>query len=93
MESMTSQPPAESKLRLISSLVPQLRAMASELFGSATVDFETDPEIPDAHYIVFRVRASGDIPEIAARRLEWYRRTQPLLQENADLVRLDIDAQ
>jgi len=92
METINLQLPDESRLRSVCRVVPQLKSTALELFEFVSVDLEADPEIPDSHHLVVRVRATGEIPEISARRLEWHRRVHPLLQENHDLVRLDIDA-
>jgi hypothetical protein len=93
MKTVDLELPAESRLRSLESLVPQLQSTAAELFEFVSVEVEADPEIPDSNYLVVRVRASGEIPEIAARHLESHRRTHHLLRDNYDLVRLDIDAQ
>jgi hypothetical protein len=93
MKTVDLELPAESRLRSIWSVVPQLQSTAAELFDFVSVEIEADPEIPDSYYLVVRVRASGEISEIAARHLEWHRRTRHLLNGSLDLVRLDIDAQ
>jgi len=72
--------------------IPLLRAIAAELFfGPIDVEFQTDPEIADAHAIVFNVQAAGDLKEIAGLRSAWYARTFELLGVNCDKVRLSID--
>jgi hypothetical protein len=91
MEAPSLQLSTESRLHSLRNVIPQLKSIALELFDSVSVDFDIDPET-DAHYLVVRVRAFGEIPEISARRSEWHRRVHPFLQENHDLVHLDIDA-
>jgi hypothetical protein len=72
--------------------IPLLRAIAEELFlGPIEVAFQVDPEIADAHSIVFNVKAAGDLKEIASLRSAWYARTFGLLGANCDKVRLSID--
>lgn len=71
--------------------IPALRAIASELFiGTIQIEFDTDPEIPNYHYVVFNVTLSDNAPDLASLRREWYRKTQNVLKENCDKVRLSL---
>jgi len=75
----------------IASSMPALRAIIEELFpGQMSVEFDSDPEIPDCQYIVFNVTTAGGIKEIAARRGEWHRRSSAILADDSDKVRLLI---
>jgi hypothetical protein len=81
----------ENGLAAVVAKVPELKAVASELFGRASVETAMDPEIPDAQYVVVSVQTAGDPREVADRRREWYRRTEALLGEDCDKVQLLID--
>lgn len=73
------------------SELPELRAIAGELFvGEIRIETESDPEIADCEYIVFNVSAPAD--EASSLRKEWYRRTQHILKQCGDKVRLSISA-
>lgn len=72
--------------------IPTLRAIAAELFaGEVEIEFESDPEIPDCHYLVLTVNLTDDALDVFELRRSWYRRTNQLLGENADKVRLSIE--
>jgi hypothetical protein len=71
--------------------IPALRAIASDLFiGTIEIEFDTDPEIPHYHYVVFNVTLSDNAPDLSSLRREWYRKTQNVLKENCDKVRLSL---
>ena len=72
--------------------IPSLRAIAGELFASEVeIEFESDPEIPDCHYLVLTVNLTDASLDVSELRRSWYRRTNQLLGENADKVRLSIN--
>lgn len=66
---------------------PRVRAKLSELTDLARslfecepiVTAETDHEIPDDHYLLFRVTVSGEFSEIRKKQDEWYLKTDALL--------------
>lgn len=78
-------------LNAVSSKAEELRGIARELFGEATMEFAADPEIADLHYLVISVRTSGEPREVANRRRKWHQRTASLLGEDCGKVQLLID--
>lgn len=81
----------EAEWIVVLSKLPTLRAIAEELFlGQIDIEFESDPEIEDCHYVTFSVIVSGDHQDALSLRREWYRRTAKILGENCDKVRLVI---
>jgi hypothetical protein len=76
---------------VLSSKLPELKTIASELFpGEVQIEFESDPETEDCHYVILNVVASGDHVDVPSLRSEWYRRTADLLKDNCDKVRLAV---
>jgi len=75
----------------VTSTVPSLKNIAEELFiGEIDIEFETDPEIDDCHYVTFNVSVKGDPAKASSLRSEWYRKTSKILGDNCDKVRLVI---
>jgi hypothetical protein len=74
---------------ILNRILPELKTIASELFpGEVEIEFESDPEIEDCHYVIFNVLTSGDQADVPSLQIEWYRRTADLLKGNCDKVRL-----
>lgn len=78
-----------ARLLQVVELLPELQAIANEYFEVESVEFLADPE-EEFYYIDICVRGMGTPRELADRRLQWHRRTDDLLGENFDLVRLVI---
>jgi|GEM_PF-6599700 len=64
----------------VRSKLPELTGLARSLFGcEPTVTAQTDHEIPDDHYLMFRVTVTGTIPEISKKHNEWHLKTAEML--------------
>jgi hypothetical protein len=76
----------------LQAVLPALRQIAMEIFGEPVrMEVECDPEIDDSCYVVFSVVLKVEISQAMPLRLEWYRRTEPLLVNRLDQVVLSID--
>jgi hypothetical protein len=89
MASLT-QAVGEGRLASVVAAIPQLRAVASELFpGHVDISVENDADLGQ-HYVVVSVEAKATLPQIATLRREWYNRTEVLLGTECELVRLIV---
>lgn len=80
-----------ARLATVVGKLPQLQAIASELFlGEISVAMEDDPEIEGKQYVVIQVQERQPIEWIAARRKEWYHLTHKLLGQDCEFVQLAI---
>src|SRR5690242_5688410 len=92
MESLPKAAKRQPQFVVARRKLPQLQSVAAEIFaGEVTVDIESDPEIPDCQYLVFNVSAPAN--KASVMRKEWYRRTQDILKNCSDKVRLSISAE
>ena len=69
----------------------KLSSIADELFDETHVEVRPDPEMEEAHYVVFSVKTSGEPREVADRRREWHKRTAAVLGDHRGKVQLLID--
>jgi hypothetical protein len=75
----------------VTSKIGELTDIAKSVFGcDPIVCIEADHEIPDEHYLLFRVDVVGDIPDIRKKQDEWYRRTAAILGRLVTQIRLLI---
>lgn len=93
----SSQPvdPAREALEQAGVLarLDELQRITEELFpGEVSHSIETDPELPDVHYVVFDVWMRKDYAETSRLRHEWYQRTYELLGDDCDKVCLFVGA-
>jgi len=59
----------------VRSKLPELTDLARSLFGcEPTVTAETDPEIPDDHYLSFHVNVVGAVQEVTKKHDEWFKK-------------------
>lgn len=72
--------------------VPSLQMIAEELFSNVEIHFDSDIEIPEDKYLVFRVEGQGTPRRLADLRIEWYEKTDALLEDDCKFVRLNIVA-
>jgi len=68
--------------------------LTQDLFpGHLRVEVEQDPELPDESYIVFNVKAEGDLADIISRRLQWHDQIHQRMREDPQRLKLSVDAQ
>lgn len=69
-----------------------LRRVAEHLFcGNVRTEIESDPEIEDESYVLFRVEMQSVPADALALWREWYRRTAEILDGDCDQLRLSIE--
>ncbi|HUE72031.1 MAG TPA: hypothetical protein VMP01_14180 [Pirellulaceae bacterium] len=83
---------APERIAAVIDKIPQLHAIASELFlGPVTMEVEEDPEIPGRQCVTISVEVSADLQDVANRRMEWYNHLDKLLGEECELVQIIVN--
>ena len=83
---------AKAKFCKIVLKFPSLVAIAQDLFSAIEIECDSDVELRSSFYFVFRVEGTGTPRRMADLRLESYEKTDAILGEDCDFVRLKIVA-
>lgn len=70
--------------------IAEVVAITSELFGTAQVDIDRDPEEPDSVFVVFSVKSKGDISELVEKRITWHEKIRNTQHLYSGMLRLSI---
>ena len=67
----------------------ELKEITKSIFScEPRIAVQTDPEIPDDHYLLFQVAFDGDVESAGRLRDAWYSATSVVLERSSDKVRL-----